>query len=237
MVPRHAGDVVNRPPSTNVQIEILANPGALAPSADFLNAPYSQSVAGSGGVGPYTFSITAGALPPGLSLDGSTGAISGTPTTAGSSTFTVTTTDANGCTASRSYTLTVNAAAVRYYTIAPCRLIDTRRPAGTYGGPALQGSGAQRSFLIDGQCGVPAGAVAVSANVTVVGASGRSDLRMFSTGTPTPTASTINFNPGQTRASNAILSMVGTPVGSITVQCDIPSGTTNMLLDVNGYFR
>jgi uncharacterized repeat protein (TIGR03803 family) len=216
-------------------LQVRVGPSALAPAA--VNVPYAQSVTGSGGSAPYSYSISAGTLPPGLSLDGSTGAISGTPTIVGASTFTVTTTDANGCTASQSYTVTVNAAAVRYYTIAPCCLIDTRRPAGTYGGPALQGSGAQRSFPVDGQCGIPAGAVAVSANVTVVGASGRGDLRMFSTGTPTPTASSINFNAEQTRANNAILPMVGNPVGSITVQCDIPSGTTNMLLDINGYFQ
>jgi uncharacterized repeat protein (TIGR03803 family) len=214
---------------------IILSPSALAPA--LVNVPYTQSVSGSGGSGPYSYSTSAGALPPGLSLDGSTGAISGTPTIVGASTFIVTTTDANGCTASRSFTVTVNAAAVRYYTIAPCRLVDTRRPPGTYGGPALQGSGAQRSFAVDGQCGVPAGAVAVSANVTVVGPSGGGDLRMFPAGTPAPTASVINFNTGSTRASNAIVPMVGNPVGSLTVQCDISGGSTNVLLDVNGYFQ
>ena len=63
-----------------------------------------------------------------------------------------------------------------------------------------------------------------------------SDGNLYGT-TPTPTVSSINFNAGQTRANNAILPMVGNPVGSITVQCDIPSGTTNILLDVNGYFQ
>ena len=104
-------------------------------------------------------------------------------------------------------------------------------------GAPFSGLASDRKLPVDGQCGVPSGAVAVSANVTVVGASGRGDLRMFPTGTPVPTASVINFNAGSTRASNAILPMVGNPVGSLTVQCDIPSGTTNMLLDVNGYFQ
>ena len=52
--------------------------------------------------------------------------------------------------------------------------------------------------------------------------------------TPVPA---INFNAAQTRAGDAIPAMVGNPVGSLTVQCDIPSGTTNMLLDLNGYFQ
>jgi hypothetical protein len=114
--------------------------------------------------------------------------------------------------------------------------VSTCRPAGSYGGPALQG-GTTRDFAIDGQCGVPGSAVAISANVTVVGATGGADLRIFPSGTPTPTVSSINFNAGQVRANNAILPMVGNPVGSLTVQCDMPTGSTHMLLDVNGYFQ
>ena len=58
-----------------------------------VNVPYSQTLTATGGVTPYTYSITAGALPAGLSLSASTGEISGTPTTVGASSFTVTVTD------------------------------------------------------------------------------------------------------------------------------------------------
>jgi hypothetical protein len=54
--------------------------------------PYSQTLVATGGITPYTYSLTAGSLPPGLSLS-STGAISGTPTAVGASSFTVTVTD------------------------------------------------------------------------------------------------------------------------------------------------
>jgi hypothetical protein len=50
---------------------------------------YSQSLTAIGGDGSYTWSIIAGSLPAGLSLVPSTGLISGTPTTAGTSNFTV----------------------------------------------------------------------------------------------------------------------------------------------------
>jgi hypothetical protein len=59
------------------------------------------------GTAPYAFSLTSGSLPPGLALDASTGTISGTPTTAGTYTFTVAVKDKNNNSASESYALTV----------------------------------------------------------------------------------------------------------------------------------
>jgi uncharacterized repeat protein (TIGR03803 family) len=56
---------------------------------------YSQKVGVTGGITPYTYSVTGGALPAGLSLNASTGTISGTPTMAGVAGFTVTVTDSN----------------------------------------------------------------------------------------------------------------------------------------------
>lgn len=53
---------------------------------------YSQQFTCSGGTAPYTFS-SGGTLPPGLTLNSTTGLLSGTPTTAGSYTFTVSCTD------------------------------------------------------------------------------------------------------------------------------------------------
>ena len=61
-----------------------------------------------GGVAPHGFAVTAGALPNGLTLAAG-GALSGTPNAAGAFNFTVTATDANGCTGTRSYTLNVTA--------------------------------------------------------------------------------------------------------------------------------
>ena len=54
-----------------------------------VNQTYSTTVSATGGTAPYTWAITTGTLPPGLNGNPSTGVISGTPTTTGTSTFTV----------------------------------------------------------------------------------------------------------------------------------------------------
>jgi hypothetical protein len=74
---------------------------------------YSATVAVTGGTPPYSWSITTGALPPGLTLGSSTGTVSGTPTTAGAYTFTVSATDSTTPvpeTASEPFSITIAAA-------------------------------------------------------------------------------------------------------------------------------
>jgi len=68
---------------------------------------YSQTISASGGTAPYTYAVTTGTLPAGLTLS-SAGVLSGTPTTAGTSNITITATDQNGCTGSKQYSLTIN---------------------------------------------------------------------------------------------------------------------------------
>jgi hypothetical protein len=62
----------------------------------------------SGGVPPYTWSVVSGELPPGLELPRRENTISGTPTTAGTFTFTVQVTDERGTTAEKAFTITVS---------------------------------------------------------------------------------------------------------------------------------
>jgi hypothetical protein len=74
---------------------------------------YSQTLAGTGGTTPYSWSVTTGTLPTGLTLNASTGVISGTVgASAVSETFTVTLTDADGVKATKSLTITVNSAPI-----------------------------------------------------------------------------------------------------------------------------
>jgi YVTN family beta-propeller protein/uncharacterized repeat protein (TIGR03803 family) len=73
---------------------------------------YSSALTASGGVAPYTFSITGGSLPPGLTLNTSTGAITGTPTTAGTDNFTAKVVDSQGNTATSSCSIVVSSSAL-----------------------------------------------------------------------------------------------------------------------------
>ena len=93
---------------------------SVSPSVLFdgaVGVPYHRTVTGSGGTPPYSVSLTSGAPPPGLSLSG--GALSGTPTTAGTFSFRLTVRDANQCTASRNYSVTIECP---FATLAPAVL-------------------------------------------------------------------------------------------------------------------
>ena len=75
-----------------------------------LNSPYSQTVSATPAGGNYTFAVTSGELPAGLSLNSATGLLSGTPAVAGAYTFTITANSRGGfgnCSGSRQYTGTI----------------------------------------------------------------------------------------------------------------------------------
>lgn len=122
---------------------------------------------------------------------------------------------------------------LRFYTLPPCRLLDTRTAVGPTAGPAIPASGS-RDFPVGGACGVPPAARAVSLNVTATGASAAGWLALYPGGGTWPGVSNVNFAAGATRASNAICALSAT--GTLTVRNGGPSAT-HAILDVNGYFR
>jgi Putative Ig domain/Galactose oxidase, central domain/Bacterial Ig-like domain/Kelch motif len=69
---------------------------------------YSQIIATSGGTAPLTFTLVSGSLPDGLSLNSSSGVISGTPDVLGTSIFTVAVSDSLGDYASQQYSITID---------------------------------------------------------------------------------------------------------------------------------
>jgi hypothetical protein len=83
-----------------------------------VGVPYTSAFVASGGVPPYTFSITGGFLPSGLTLNPSTGEITGIPSEAGNFSFTVTVTDSTGTAAG---TTAVNCS-IRIIGVGGCRV-------------------------------------------------------------------------------------------------------------------
>jgi hypothetical protein len=116
--------VANAAVGTIGDVELGATPGtgnevSVDPSAPIVTTAsladatagtsYSQTLTASGGTGSYTWSLSSGSLPSGLALNSSTGVISGTPSAAGASAFTVSATDATPKSGTKSLTLTVAA--------------------------------------------------------------------------------------------------------------------------------
>jgi uncharacterized repeat protein (TIGR01451 family) len=77
------------------------------PPGGEVGVAYSDQLTVTGGTSPFTWSVSAGTLPPGLSLNPVTGLLSGTPTASGSFSFTVKVTDNSGLTDTRPVTLTI----------------------------------------------------------------------------------------------------------------------------------
>jgi uncharacterized repeat protein (TIGR01451 family) len=122
-----------------------------------------------------------------------------------------------------------------FYTLPPCRVLDTRG----LDGPFLRAA-TTRIFNLRELCGLPANAIGVSFNVTITQPNAPGNLRLYPGGTAAPLASSINFAPGQTRANNGIVPVSADGKLSVTNdQPPAPMGFVNgvhVILDVNGYF-
>jgi uncharacterized repeat protein (TIGR01451 family) len=123
-----------------------------------------------------------------------------------------------------------------FYTLAPCRVIDTRNPTGSLGlgGPALVANNV-RVFIVGGACGIPGTATAIAVNVTVTQATAPGNVRIYPWGSTIPLTSTINYVAGKTRSNNAIVTL---NLGQMAVFAAQAGGTTvHFIMDVTGYFE
>ena len=98
--------------------------GTTSLPAGTVGVPYSQPLSATGGTPPYTWQLTGGSLPPGLTL-ASSGNVSGTPTAASSFTFQVKVSDSQQASATGSFTIRITPAALVITT--------SSLPAGTVG--------------------------------------------------------------------------------------------------------
>jgi len=123
----------------------------------------------------------------------------------------------------------------QFYSLTPCRLVDTRQAEGELGGPRLQVQTPRDFPLLSSAC-IPSGLhpLAYSLNFTVVpNPSGQplGYLTVWPTGDTQPVVSTLN-NPTATVVANGAIVPAGTN-GDIEVYA---YNTTDLLIDINGYF-
>ncbi|MDD5286600.1 MAG: putative Ig domain-containing protein, partial [Desulfuromonadaceae bacterium] len=97
------GTAVTKPFSINIGVISILTTAVNNATTGIL---YNQQLTATGGAVPLVWSIVSGSLPAGLTIDSATGAITGTPTSDGLSTFTVQVKDNNGATSSKQFSFT-----------------------------------------------------------------------------------------------------------------------------------
>ncbi|HXA04421.1 MAG TPA: putative Ig domain-containing protein [Bryobacteraceae bacterium] len=210
-----ATSVFDTTKTTTLTINLVPPPSVTTPSlaAGTVGTAYSATLAAANGVAPYAWSVTVGTLPPGLTL-AATGAITGTPTAFGTSSFTVQVKDADNFTATAALSIKINPAPVVVTTSSlPNGIVNTPGYSAT-----LQSTGGAAPITWT----VTAGALPTGLTLAATGAI---------TGTPT-TAGTSNFSVTATDSSSPgltatkALSITIVPVLSITTS-SLPNGVTS----------
>ena len=154
---------------------------------------------------------------------------------AGLTNVTVTNSDTTSATRTNGYFYSNPSSALGYYTVTPCRIVDTRNANGPRGGPALTAN-QQRVFQITGACGIPSGARAVSVNITVTGPAAPGFFGFYPGDAAPLGTSAISFRAGQTRAASAVLRLATNNTGTLGIQ-NASAGSAHVIVDVNGYFQ
>ena len=121
--------------------------------------------------------------------------------------------------------------------INPCRLADTRPD--TQVGPRATplGEGEQYDVVahgVNGNCDIPAEAIALSLNVTALNATAPTFVTVFPTDEAQPVTSNLNLLPGQAPTPNAVTTGLD---GAGTFSLYNAFGTTDVIVDVNGYYE
>ncbi len=112
-----------------------------------------------------------------------------------------------------------------FYTLAPCRVIDTRNPAGS-----SPFSGTLLIDVKDSGCGAPSTAQAYALNATVVPPGTLDYLTLWPNGQSIPVVSTLNADPGTVTSNMALLPTADGSVNAYATQA------TYLILDIAGYF-
>jgi hypothetical protein len=120
-----------------------------------------------------------------------------------------------------------------YHPLAPTRLLDSRNGTGLSG---VFNAWSARTFAVTGVGGVPAGATAVTGNLTVTDQSASGYLYMGPTAMNVPTSSTLNFPINDNRANAVTVALSSSGTLSVTYVSATGGATTDVVFDVTGFF-
>lgn len=176
-----------------------------------LGAAYSNTLLATGGTSPYTWSVSVGSLPAGLSLAASTGVISGTPTTPGTSSFTVKVTDNVAATATAALSITVSAG-VTITTTSPL-------PAGTVGTTyttVLAAAGGTSPYTWAVTSGTLPDGLAIDPDGSLTGTAGQISGTPTTAGVSTFTATATDSAGGTPGTASAVFTLAVAASSAIT---------------------
>lgn len=230
---RQAGDgTYDAAPMVSLSLVVAPGSVTLTPTAGALpngkvGIAETQIFSAAAGTGPYAFGISAGTLPAGLTLTGAS--LSGTPTAAGTFSFTVTATDANGVTASAAYTLLVVPSAV--ITLTPSAGALPHAMAGEDYTETVVASGhvGVVTYAATGTLPVGLAVGATSGEITGsvdVGAAGDYSFSITATDADTNTASVSYTLKVLAREVTVENKAVTVPAGSTPVPVNLTAGAT-----------
>ncbi|MGA3058343.1 MAG: hypothetical protein ABSE70_09980 [Candidatus Limnocylindrales bacterium] len=121
-----------------------------------------------------------------------------------------------------------------FVPLTPTRILDSRNGTGL-SGPFS--SHVARTFQVTGGGGVPAGARAVTGNLTVTQQTSLGFLFMGPIAMDNPTSSTLNFPAGDDRANGVTVALGAGGTLSVTYAAPILGPTAHVIFDVTGYYR
>jgi hypothetical protein len=119
----------------------------------------------------------------------------------------------------------------QFVPVTPCRVVDTRNADGPLGGPPIEGGNSRDFPIPQGSCNIPSIAAAYALNITVVPHGPLAYLTVWPTGQPRTVVSTMNSLDGRIKANAAIVADGTNQAVSVYA-----SNTTDVVLDINGYF-
>jgi hypothetical protein len=202
------------------------------PPAGQVSVAYTDTLTAAGGTTPYTWSVSAGTLPAGITLAASTGVLAGTPTTAGTFSFTVKVTDASSQTATKATSITIAGG-----------LLAITAPASTAlpsAAPGATTSAQLGTVTVTDQRGIASASwtATVTGTAFVTGGGTPSETIPLTqvtywSGPATATSGTGTFTPGEPAAANAVNLTAPRTAFSLTSGSTVNSASWNPTLSVS----